>query len=83
MNADKPSLRLTPQQLAIVLVVEAQIASLQYGANQLGGFLKLREADALIAARDVLVSALGEMHRQWSGQVVLASAADVPRMVAP
>lgn len=81
-NPPPPPLRVTPEQLAILLLLEAQIAQLQIAANQLGGTMKLTEpADLLISARDHLQRGLDKMKKKWTGELVIAQPGDVPRLV--
>ena len=79
---DKTALRLTPHQLATMLVMESLIQALQTGATQLGGFLKLEdEARDIMAAAEVLAKRLEERRRTWATGLVLAAASDVPSLV--
>jgi len=78
------TIRLTPHQMATMLVVEAQIQALQMGANQLGGFLKLdEEAKLLISAATHLAKGLEKFKRQWESGIVLASEAPPEPRVGP
>lgn len=77
-----PPLRVTPEQLATLLVLEQQMAQLQIGANQLGGMLKLTDAaDVLISARDYIGKNLDKLRKGWGRELVIAQSADVPRLV--
>jgi hypothetical protein len=77
-----PSIRVTPQQLAVLLILEAQMAQLQVGANQLGGTLNLTEAaDILVSARDYIQKNLAKLQKKWAGEVVIAQPNEVPRLV--
>ena len=77
MDAKKnqTKLELQPLQLAAALVMDAQIAQLQVGANQLGGFLKLeREANILLEAAQLIGKKRQELMDEWSRRVHLAPA---------
>ncbi len=83
---DKPKneLRLTPHQLAAMLVLDAQVAQLQIGANQLGGFLGLkREADILVNAIQVIQKDKERLVESWAKtiQIVPASALPPPPVI--
>ncbi len=83
-HGSNQTLRLTPHQLATVLVFDGAIAMLQTGANQLGGFLKLKaEADVLISAIELIGSRKVALQKEWGGGIVIAKPADVPRMLQP
>lgn len=70
-------LRVTPQQLVQMVVLEAQIAALQTAANQLAGLKLTDAADVCVAARDALIHGLGNLQRQWQGGVVVVQPGDV------
>jgi hypothetical protein len=73
------TIRLTPHQMATMLVIEGAMATLQMGSNQLGGFLGLKdEADLLMSACNHLGKGLEEMKREWEGKVVLVGAGAMP-----
>ncbi len=77
------SVNVTPLQLASLLVLEGQIAQLQVGANQLGGFLKLTEsADILIEAAQMIEKKKVAMQRSWETGIKVVSAIS-PTLVAP
>lgn len=77
-----PKMELTPMQLAAVLVIEGQIAQLQVGANQLGGFLGLkREADILINAIQVITKDRDALVASWAKQVKIYGADAAPKPV--
>jgi len=78
------TIHMTPRQLATTLLFEAHIHALELAANQLGGFLSLKdEAAVLLEAREVLAKALLAMRREWEGNIVVAAADAVPRLVQP
>jgi hypothetical protein len=84
MPASAVPVQVTAQQLATILVYEMQVRSLETGANALMGMLSLKtEADVLISARDHIVKALNKMKSEWDRKIIVASPADVPRLVAP
>lgn len=73
------SIALTTHQLAALLVLEAQAQQLQIGANQLGGFLKLKaEADILVEAIALIQRKTGELRAQWARTVQIVDAASMP-----
>ncbi len=77
------NIQVTPLQMASLLVLEGQIAQLQVGANQLGGFLKLtKEADILIEAAQLIEKKKVEMQRSWETGIQVVSALS-PSLVAP
>lgn len=81
-NPPPPPLRVTLEQLAIILILEQQMAQLQIGANQLGGTLKLTDAaDLLLSAQAHLGKGLEKMKKQWAGGLVIAQPRDVPKLV--
>jgi hypothetical protein len=76
------TLRLRPEQVAAMLVFEAQIHALNIATSQVGGFLKMApEADALARVRDVLISELERVRAKWAGQVVVVQASEMPKAV--
>jgi hypothetical protein len=73
-------LSLTPQQLCVMLVFEAQEQQLQIAATQLSGYLGLSEpAEKLLAAQKLLRDYRLEYLRQAQTGIVLASPADMPK----
>ena len=78
------TIRLTPHQMATMLVIEAQIQALQMGSNQLGGFLGLKdEADLLMSAANHLAKGLEKFKRGWETGLVIASEAPPEPRVGP
>lgn len=78
------SLRVTPPQLAIMLVFDAQAQALQMGANQLGGFLGEKEAaEVLLSAKQHIEKAGMRMRAQWERSIQVVAPADVPRLIQP
>lgn len=72
-------LSLQPMQLAAMLVLDAAIAYLQIGANQLGGFLKLeREADILVQAMNVIGNQKSALMAEWENKVQIVPASAMP-----
>lgn len=72
------TIKVTPMQLACALVLEAQAAQLQIGANQLGGYLKqVREADILIQAQQLIQRELQKLQKEWAGGLVVAQPGDL------
>lgn len=64
------NLSLNAAQLGTMLVLDAQLASLQVGANQLGGFLKLeREANILVSAMHQIQRDKELLMKSWASQV--------------
>jgi hypothetical protein len=73
-------LSLTPQQLCVMMVFEAQEQQLQIATTQLGGYLGLNEpADKLLAAQKLLREYRLEYLRQAQSGIVLATPADMPK----
>ena len=76
---DKVPMRLSPTELAIMLIIEAQAQQLQNAANQLGGFLGLTEAaDVLLSAQKHLNDWKMRFMHKLQSQVVLAGPNDIP-----
>lgn len=76
--------RITPDQLATLLVLDAAMAALQTGANQLGGYLGLKdEAEILTGAIAFVGSRRDELQRQWSAAAQVAQPGDVAQLVTP
>lgn len=74
------ALTLTPQQLCVVLVLEAQSQQLGIAANQLGGYLRLEgPADVLMAAKKHIDDYKAKFVREVQGGIVLATSADLPK----
>lgn len=72
------TIKVTPMQLACALVLEAQAAQLQIGANQLGSYLKqVREADILIQAQQLIQRELVKLQQEWAGALVVAQPGDL------
>lgn len=72
-------LMLEPMQLAALLVLDAQVAQLQVGANQLGGFLKLHEeADILVRAAQYIQRRKEKLMDGWGRRVQLVGAGAMP-----
>ncbi len=83
MTTEKKNINVTPLQLASLLVLEGQMAQLQMGANQLGGFLKLTEsADILIEAAQLIEKKKVAMQRSWETGIQVVNAIS-PTLVAP
>lgn len=75
LQGKQKSLQLDPMQLAAMLVFDGCMVALQTGANQLGGFLKLkREADILVGALDFLNKEKTKLMNEWSNKLVIAPA---------
>lgn len=82
-KAEPKNLHVTPMQMATLLVLEGQIAFLQVGANQLGGFLKLTEpADILIEAARLIETKKVALQRSWESGIKVVSALS-PSLIAP
>lgn len=76
------TLKLTPKQLAAMLVVDACRAALQTGANQLGAFLGMKdEADILVKHVDGLKADFEALEQKRAAGIVVAQPADVKRLV--
>lgn len=77
MKPATETLRLTPTQLATMLIFEAQIASLQTAANQLA-FVKCDdEAKAIVKAANGLIEFYTAAKREWATGIVVATANSV------
>lgn len=82
--SDTTRLRLTANQLATMLVLDGAIAHLQTCANQLGGFLKLKdEAEILMGAVEYIGTRKMAMQKQWDGSIVVVQPGDVSRVALP
>lgn len=80
-NGKTQDLRLTPHQLGAMLVFDAQLASLQVGANQLGGFLKLeREATVLVGAIQHIQREKDKLMAEWAKAVQIFPVAAMPAL---
>jgi hypothetical protein len=72
---EKQAIRLTPQQLGTLLVLDGLVVALQTGANQLGGFLGLKaEGNLVLQALEVLVKGRDGLRAEWAKAVQLAPA---------
>ncbi len=79
-----PTIQVTPEQMAVLLVFEGQVAQLQIAANQLGGWLGLKAAaDVIVSAREHIEAAKVRMQAEWSRAIVVPQPAEVARIVAP
>jgi len=68
-------IRLTPEQMAAMLVIEGLLQAIQVGVNQLGGFIKYTPAAEILAnAGAVLGRDYMAMRKQWERSVVVAPA---------
>lgn len=82
MPAQPAPMRVTPEQLATIIVFEAQVRALETGAQMLGDMLGLKsEAEVLVSARNHLVKALNKMKTDWDRKVIVASPAEVPQLM--
>ena len=69
-------LRLNPEQLSTMLLIENLLAQMQTAANQLGSFMKYEPgANAILRAQQVLGDDYNRMRDMWSKSVVIAPAA--------
>lgn len=77
MNESKQTLRLTPKQLATILIFEAQIQSLQSGAQQLTWVGCTEEAQILARTQASLIESFTALKRAWDTGLVIAAANSV------
>jgi len=69
-------MRLTAEQYATTLIVEALLANMQTALNQLGGFVKYEPgAQAIAHAQQVLNDDYVRLREAWVKTVVIAPAA--------
>lgn len=81
IQAGPQQLRVTPQQMATLLLLEGQSAQLQFAANQLGGALGLTAAaDVLLSAKEHIDKSKVRMQHEWQNAIVIAQPSDVPKL---
>jgi len=84
LNPPPKQMALTGPQLGICLVFDAQIAALEVGAKQLGGFLNEKAAaDVLVSAQKHLFDARERMLGEWQRAIQIAQPADMAKLVQP
>lgn len=77
MTKPQQTLRLTPQQLATILVFEAQLQSMSAAIAQLTWVSCTDEAAAMTKAQTALAESLVAIKRGWDTGIVLAAANSV------
>ncbi len=74
-KAVQQNLTLQPLQLAALLVIDGILNAMQTGANQLGGFLKLKtEGDILVRSLQILGKEKEALMNDWARSIQVVQA---------